>query len=103
VIDELFTTRDQIGVIAEAHRFRYYTWASLQALLARHSCEIVDASAANFLAIGNNETLLEPLLHGPRSALSDAYLSWEVESCRQPGAIDAGIHIIAVTQKSFGS
>ena len=67
--------------------------------LARHPCTIIDASAANFLAIGNNEQLLEPLLQDPRSALWDAYLAWEVECCRQPGAIDAGTHIIAVVQK----
>jgi SAM-dependent methyltransferase len=99
VVDELFASHDQIGVIAEGHRFRYYTWASLQALLARHPCTLIDASAANFLAIGNNEELLEPLLHDPHSALWDAYLAWEVECCRQPGAIDAGTHIIAVVQK----
>jgi SAM-dependent methyltransferase len=100
VIDQLFATHDQIGLAAAGHRFRYYTWASLQALLARHACTIVDASAANFLAIGNNEELLEPLLHGPHSDLWDAYLSWELKSCREPGAIDAGTHIIAVVQKS---
>ena len=99
LVDELFASHDQIGVIAEGHRFRYYTWASLQALLARHPCTIIDASAANFLAIGNNEDLLEPLLQDPHSALWDAYLVWEVECCRQPGAIDAGTHIIAVVQK----
>jgi SAM-dependent methyltransferase len=99
VVDALFASHDQIGVIAEGHRFRYYTWASLQALLARHPCTIIDASAANFLAIGNNEQLLEPLLHDPHSDVWDAYLAWEVECCRQPGAIDAGTHMIAVVQK----
>jgi SAM-dependent methyltransferase len=99
VIDQLFATHDQVGVVADGHRFRYYTWASLQALLTRHPCTIIDASAANFLAIGNNEQLLEPLLHDPRADLWDAYLAWEVECCRQAGAIDAGTHIIAVVQK----
>jgi hypothetical protein len=83
--------------------FRFYTWSSLQELLRRHPCRIVDASAANFLGIGNNEQLIEPLLEdaqgsGP-SRLWDAYLAWEVECCRQPGAIDGGTHIIAVVQK----
>ena len=99
VVDALFASHDQIGVIAEGHRFRYYTWASLQALLARHPCTIIDASAANFLAIGNHEALLEPLLQDPRSDLWDTYLAWEVECCRQPGAIDVGTHIIVVVQK----
>ena len=100
VVDQLFATHDQIGVVAGGHLFRYYTWASLQALLERHACTILDASAANFLAIGNNEELLEKLLHGPDSDLWADYLAWEVECCRQPGAIDAGTHIIAVVQKT---
>ncbi len=106
VIDQVFQTHDQIGPVAaggplpEGHRFRYYTWATLQALLRRHPCTIVDASAANFLAIGSNEALLAPLFEEPQSAaLWERYLAWEVECCRQPGAIDGGTHIIAVVQK----
>jgi SAM-dependent methyltransferase len=103
VVDQLLATHDQVGVVADGHLFRYYTRASLQALLERHPCTILDASAANFLAIGTNEELLDELIHGPRSDLWDAYLAWEVECCRQPGAIDAGTHIIAVAQKTLPS
>ena len=106
VIDEFFRTHDQVGVLAAGgplpagHRLRLYTWATLQALLRRHSCAIADAAAANFLAIGNNEALLEPLYEDTQSStLWEAYLAWEVECCRQPGAIDGGTHIIAVVQK----
>jgi len=101
VVNDLFTTHDQVGILAGGHLFRYFTWASLQALLARHACTILDASAANFLAIGNNEGLLANLLHGPDSGLWADYLAWEVECCRQPGAIDGGTHIIAVLQKAL--
>ena len=99
VVDKLFATHDQIGVVAGGHLFRYYTWASLQILLERHRRTILDAAAANFLAIGNNEELLEELIQGPRSDLWDAYLARKVEGCRRPDAIDAGTHIIAVVQK----
>lgn len=101
VIHDLLVTGDQVGVVADnatgVHAFHYYRWAELQALLERHGSEIVDASAANFLAIGNNETLLEPLLQN--EALWEAYLAWEVECCRQPGALDGGTHLIAVVRK----
>jgi len=107
VIADLLATHDQVGAVAGTRRgphvFRYYTWATLQALLRRHPCTIVDASAANFLAVGNNEALLEPMLREVQetgsSDLWQAYLAWEVECCRQPGAIDGGTHIIAVVQK----
>ncbi len=101
VIQDLLNTHDQLGVLAAGHRFRYYTWASLQALLAQHPCEIVAAAAANFLAIGNNEAVLEPVLQDPQ--LWEAYLAWEVACCRQPGALDGGTHIIAVGSKPAGS
>ena len=100
VIDDLFRTHDQVGAVAGGHRFRYYTWASLQELLRRHRCRVVDAAAAGFLAIGTNEAVLEPLLQDPQLAgLWEAYLAWEVACCRQPGALDAGTHLIAVVQK----
>ncbi len=72
-----------------------YAWDELEALLRRHACEIEAASAANFLSIGNDETcgrwLADPRMWG-------RFLSWEVEACAQPGAIDGGTHIIAVVR-----
>lgn len=105
-VDDLLLRHESAGPLAESssgpHEFRYYTWATLQALLGRHACEIVDASAANFLAIGN-EALIPQLLTDDEEvgepALRNAYLAWEVECCRQRGAIDAGTHIIAVVRK----
>jgi SAM-dependent methyltransferase len=70
-----------------------FSWAELQALLERHPCEIVAASAANFLSIGNDE-VCERWRQDP--AMWARFLAWEVRSCGQPGAIDAGTHIIAV-------
>ena len=97
VIGDLLDTHDQVGPLAGGHHFRYDTWATLQALLAPHLCAIVAAAAANFLAIGDNEALLAPVLQDP--PLWEAYLAWELACCRQPGAIDGGTHIIAVARK----
>lgn len=73
--------------------------ASLQALLQRHLCRIVDASAAILLAAGNDESPLEPRLWDPLLLhFRDVYLAWEVECCRQMGAPDGGTHVIAVAQ-----
>jgi SAM-dependent methyltransferase len=98
VIAELLATHDQLGVLGEQHRFRYYTWTSLQALLAPHPGQIVAAAASNFLAIGN-EALLAPVVDDPE--LWAAYLAWEVACCRELGARDGGggTHLIAVVQK----
>ena len=72
-----------------------YTWRELEMLLRSHSCEIVAVSAANFLSIGNDETCERWLAD---AALWERFLSWEVEACAQPGALDGGTHIIAVVR-----
>lgn len=72
-----------------------FAWRELQALLLRHPCEIVVASAANFLSIGNDETCERWLADPP---MWERFLSWEVVACAQPGAIDGGTHIVAVVR-----
>lgn len=72
-----------------------YTWRELEAMLRRHPCEIVAASAANFLSIGNDETCERWLAD---QSMWDRFLSWEIDACAQPGAIDGGTHIIAVAR-----
>ena len=73
-----------------------FSWTELRSLLERHDCEIVVASAANFLSIGNDETT-EPWIQEDPD-MWERFLRWEVGSCAQPGAIDAGTHIIAVVR-----
>ncbi len=40
------------------HAMKMYSWADLKALLARHLCEIVAASAANHLSTTHPEAVL---------------------------------------------
>ena len=72
-----------------------FSWADLRSLLEQHPCDLVVASAANLLSIGNDE-ICERWLHDPK--MWERFLSWEVTSCAQPGAIDGGTHIIAVVR-----
>ena len=72
-----------------------YTWRELEALLSRHRCEIVTASAANFLSIGNDETCESWLAD---SAMWERFLGWEVAACAHPGALDGGTHILVVVR-----
>lgn len=73
-----------------------YTWTELRGLLERHPCDLVVASAANFLSIGNDETCERWIRSDP--AMWERFLAWEVVSCAEPGAIDGGTHIIAVVE-----
>ena len=74
-----------------------FSWEDLRALMERHPCDLSVASAANFLSIGNDETCQRWLDEDP--SLWERFLSWEVTSCAQPGAIDGGTHIIVVVRK----
>jgi hypothetical protein len=96
-VEEVVRTGDQRGVSAPSgHHCRMYRWSDLKALLDRHPCEIVAASAANFLSV-QNEELLEEARADER--FWEALLEWEVGFCEQPGALDGGTHIIAVIRR----
>lgn len=83
--------------VSGGHLLRFYRWQELRTLLERHPCTIVAASASNFLSIAH-DALLEDIVG--ENALWEALLEWEIEFCRQPGALDAGTHIIAVARRS---
>ncbi len=73
-----------------------YRWKDLEALLRRHPCEVVASSATNFLSV-QNEELLEEVREDAR--FWEVLLDWESHFCAQPGALDAGTHIIAVVRR----
>lgn len=73
-----------------------FSWSELRALLERHECDVIVASAANFLSVGNDD-VCERLRQDP--GMWERFLRWEIASCAQPGAIDAGTHIIAVVRR----
>jgi SAM-dependent methyltransferase len=95
--EAILNTGDQRGPIAHGHPCHMYRWDELRALLGRHPCEIVDASAANFLSVENGEAL-SGIEADP--ALWERFLAWELQFCREPGALDAGTHIIAVVRRT---
>ena len=67
----------------------------LRALLVERGCDILAASASNCLSVGNAAALARIREDGDAW---DMYLRWEVDYCREAGAVDAGTHIIAVVQ-----
>lgn len=69
---------------------RLYRWRELEALLLRHPCTVVAASASNLNRAVEASVLPEAL---------DALVRWAVDLCAEPGAIDCGQHIVAVVRK----
>lgn len=94
--EEVVRSGDLYGEIARnGHHCHMYRWCELEELLSRHGT-VVDASATGFLTMHNEESI--ELLETEPEKL-DAFMRWEVEFCREPGAIDAGTHIIAVVRR----
>jgi SAM-dependent methyltransferase len=96
-VEHVIGTGDQVGEIGAGHVCHMYRWAELEALLRRHSCTIVAASAANFLSVNHHDALKE-IEADP--VLWEKFLGWEMDACRQPGALDGGTHIIAVVRRT---
>ena len=76
------------------HMFR---WSELRALLERQAYTIVAASASNYLSV-RNEEVLAGVMQDPQ--LWETFLKWEIDFCKEPGAIDGATHIIAVVQRT---
>lgn len=97
-IQQVNETGNLYGDVSIAgHYCHMFRWSELQELLKRHSCIIVAASASNFLSVRNEETL-EKIMDNP--TLWEAFLKWEVDFCKGPGAIDGGTHILTVVQRT---
>ena len=96
-VQRVVDTGDQYGVVApHGHHCHMYRWEELKAILERHSCEIVAASAANFLSV-QDEAVLEEAGRDP--VFWETLLEWESRFCEQSGVLDAGTHIIVVLRR----
>jgi SAM-dependent methyltransferase len=95
-IDRVIRTGDLPTALSGHLAMHMYRWSELEALLERHGCSIVAASASA-LTFGS--------LHGElHASLSDSeradLIDWEIDLAAEPGAISAGEHIIAVARKA---
>ncbi|MBT7099630.1 class I SAM-dependent methyltransferase [Candidatus Poribacteria bacterium] len=97
IVDAVATRGDIGSGVRATHHMHMFRWSELRALLQRHGCEIVAASASNCLSVGNPEPLAR--IRDDHDAW-EMFLRWELDYCREPGAIDAGTHIIAVARRA---
>ena len=72
--------------VNRGHVCRLYRWRELEALLGRHPCRVLAASAANFLSVGREEW-------------DERFLEIEIAACREPGVLDVGTHILAAVER----
>ncbi|OLR91911.1 class I SAM-dependent methyltransferase [Actinokineospora bangkokensis] len=98
-IDSAVRTGDITNVQADYELLttHFFTWEELRGHLTSRGCEVVTASASNFLS-ADTPLLDESLLADPE--VMAAFTRWELEACRAPGNIDGGTHIIAAARKA---
>lgn len=80
---------------ASGHRSHLYRSAELKAMLEAHGCEILAATAANYVTVQNEERLqaVEP-------ELWQYVLELEADLTGEPGALDAGTHILVAVRRT---
>ncbi len=78
---------------AQMHLF---TWSDVEALIGRHPCELVAASAANFVTTQHAE-LIDRLIDDDPATWS-AILEWETAMSAGAGVLGAGTHILFVVR-----
>lgn len=94
--DRVITDGILPGELSRGHlAMRLFRWSELEELLSRQPCELVAASASDLNPKAEHELWpeLEPEL---RAAL----VRWEIELAAEPGALNAGSHIIVVVRKT---
>jgi SAM-dependent methyltransferase len=89
-------TGDLPEELASVGACHMYSWEELRSLLDRFGCEIVVASATNFLSVRNDEVCAQWLEEPP---MWERFLEWEERACREPGLLDAGTHILTVVRR----
>ena len=95
-VENVMTTGVLPKGLNNGHAMKLYSWAELEALLARHPCEMVAASASNHLSTTHPETVLAA---STDPELWERLLEWELELCAEPGNLDGGTHILAVLRR----
>jgi len=95
--DSVLTTGVLSKEVNDGHAMKMYTWAELEALLKRHPCELVAASASNHLSTSHPETVAVVWEREPE--LWARLLEWELKVCAEPGNRDGGTHILAVVKR----
>jgi len=98
--DRIVETGDVLGEMANqsSHQCHMFRWSEYQKALSKHPVEILDVASANFLSTGFfNEEYLSELMND--SEKWSMFLKWELDFCKEPGAIDGGTHMIVILRK----
>ena len=95
-VDAVIRTGDLPSALSGHLEMHMYRWSELEALLHRHGCHVVTASASNLTFARVHGELIASMSDEERAWLA----RWELALVGEPGAISMGEHIIAVARKT---
>jgi 2-polyprenyl-3-methyl-5-hydroxy-6-metoxy-1,4-benzoquinol methylase len=78
------------------HTCQMYRWREVEALIAAQPCRLLAVSASNCLSLSDPESV-QWLERDPERR--EWFVEWEIRLCREPGAIDAGTHIVFAVER----
>jgi SAM-dependent methyltransferase len=78
------------------HPCRMFRWSEIDAMIARMPCQLLGASASNFLSSGDQQVVARIEQDPP---LWKLMLDWEEEYCAEPGALDSGTHVLFAVER----
>jgi SAM-dependent methyltransferase len=93
-IEGILDTGDLHRATNDGHEMHLFRWSELAALCGAHG-DIVAAMAANFLTATPDAGALE----GISEEEWQDVLAWEHRLCREPGALDAGTHLLVALRR----
>jgi 2-polyprenyl-3-methyl-5-hydroxy-6-metoxy-1,4-benzoquinol methylase len=78
------------------HTCRMYRWRELELLIAAQPCRLIVVSASNCMSLSDPEAVQAFEADPERRQW---FVDWEVRLCREPGAVDAGTHIVFAVER----
>ncbi len=94
--DAVLRSGDTRHVAAQGHACRMFRWLEIAAMIDRHDCSLLAASASNCLSLGDQEAMARVRAD---PVLWSRFLGWEAELAAEPGALDGGTHIVFAVER----
>ncbi len=98
IVDNVNSEGILTGETNNGHILKMYRYKELKELIEQFPCQIVAASASNYLSLGLDRAALLEQQH-KNSEIWNRFLQWELDYCAELGALDNGTHIIVVVKK----
>lgn len=97
VMTRIVQTGDLRPTQPTGHVCRMFRWREVAEMIEQAPCRLLDASASNASSLGHDD-VVERIASNPEWWA--AYLDWEEQLAREPGALDGGTHVLFAVERT---